>query len=449
MGHDLSLDNVLACPCCGGSIVALRCTQCTSEFFALGEIPCLFPSGLQQKALWEHSLAYMAYQANNALAEIEQDSLRYDNLPLTIERLNLMKASITLTQKTLSGLMAAYDLGATYHDIFADHAVENYAVYYHHILRDWGWDQEPSRWFATHANAANLARVEAALPPEKPDSLLVLGAGAGRLSADLHELLAPQMTLASDINPLLLACSHQLVAKQAPFSLPELYNYPQKGYPLNRNWTLKPLPNPTKPGWFALGADVWNMPLKPQSMDMIVTSWLMDVNGGDVKDFIAVIAYLLKPGGTWINTGPLLYSRENSFSRKYSHDEIIEFAKMVGFSFYHESTDDTAHLASPMGVRMAYEQVWNFGARKLKNPVAATNTAQDPPAWLIMHHLPIPALNWVYPQDNAIAKAILEQVDGKRSLHALSLILQPHLQGDITAKDLLVTLFGDILQGRK
>ena len=448
MGHDLSLDNVLACPCCGGPVVALRCTQCASEFFALGEIPCLFPSGLQQKALWEHSLAYMAYQAENALAEIEQERLRYDNLPTTLNRLTLMKESITLSQETLSGLMGTYGLLAQYHELFADHTVENYAVYYHHMLRDWAWDNEHSPWFATHANAANLARIEAALPPERPDSLLVLGSGAGRLSADLHALLAPKITLASDINPLLLACSHQLVAKQTTFTLPELYTYPQKGYPLNQNWTLKPLPNPTNPGWFVLGADVWNMPLKPQSMDMIVTSWLMDVNGGDVKDFIAVIDYLLKPGGTWINTGPLLYSRDNSFSRKYGHEEIIQFANMMGFSLYHESTDNTAHLASPMGVRMAYEQVWNFGARKLKTPVAATSNTREVPAWLIMHHLPIPALNWVYPKDNEIAKAILEQVDGKRSLHALSLILQPHLQGDITAKDLLVTLFGEILQGR-
>ena len=51
--------------------------------------------------------------------------------------------------------------------------------------------------------------------------------------------------------------------------------------------------------WFALGADVWNMPLPEASVDTVVTSWLLDVTGGDVKDLIAVVDYLLKPGGCW------------------------------------------------------------------------------------------------------------------------------------------------------
>ena len=97
--------------------------------------------------------------------------------------------------------------------------------------------------------------------------MLVLGAGAGRLSWDLHAKLQPQITIASDINPFLLVCAERLIKERKPLLLPELYTYPQINYPFAKTWTMQPPPDTggLHKNWFALGADVWNMPLKENS----------------------------------------------------------------------------------------------------------------------------------------------------------------------------------------
>ena len=109
--------------------------------------------------------------------------------------------------------------------------VDNPTEYYHHILRDWAWDAVPSRHFKTHVNDANLQRVLNVWPNPTPGKMLFLGAGAGRLSWDLHRVLKPEFTIAADINPFLLSCAHSLIKARESITLPELYTYPKLVFP--------------------------------------------------------------------------------------------------------------------------------------------------------------------------------------------------------------------------
>ncbi len=453
---------MLVCPICAKEITAFHCDGCNSEFFSLGGtplggtpprgIPCLFTTGIQQKNLWQHQMAMMESQGADSLAHLNYLLQGYDVSALTRARLEQAHAAMQESLEMILGQLRDAGLQSERNELFEQGTVDNPTEYYHHILRDWAWDAEPSQHYATHVNDANLKRVLEVWPDPQPKKMLFLGAGAGRLSWDLHKTLRPEFTIASDINPFLLACADSLIRRRKPIILPELYTYPQIGYPYSRSWRMEPPEDPEQlhKSWFALGADVWNMPLPEGCVDTIVTSWLLDVTGGDVKDLIAVIGYLLKPGGQWINTGPLLYSGQLSFDLKYSAEEILDFADMAGFEVQEASVEEIAHMASPLNARYHHEQVFSFAARKRTEsrplPSPGHTDAWLTPPWLVMHHQPIPKIEFQCQMGHEFIRQVLSLVDGQRSIYLIAQLVQPTLPEGVNAKEAVVALFGQILE---
>jgi hypothetical protein len=444
--------NTLICPICANDLNSTHCSQCHSDFFTLGEIPCLFTTGIQQKYLWQHQMAMMETQGSEALENLEYILQGYDITQLTRSRIERAHAAMSESLTVILAQLKNAGLNSQRYDIYEHIPLDNPTEYYHHILRDWAWDHEPSRHYQNHVNDTNLNRVLNIWSSHKPQKMLFLGAGAGRLSWDLHHTLKPEFTLASDINPFLLTCAQSLIKDRKNLILPELYTFPQIGYPFAKSWLMQPPEdaNQLHKSWFALGADVWNMPLKEASMDTLVTSWLLDVTGGDVKDLIAVIGYLLQPGGYWINTGPLLYSGKLSFDLKYSAEEIFEFADMAGFDIELKSVEEIAHMASPLNARYHHEQILSFSARKrttIKPPATpGKSQAWLTPPWLVMHHVPIPKIQFVCNMGHDFIKQAIALVDGQRSIYHIAQLLQPSLPEGVDAKEALVALFGQILE---
>jgi hypothetical protein len=442
--------HLLICP--ASDLNQLKCTHCQTDFFALGDIPCVFTTGQQQKHLWQHQMAMMETQGQEALDNLDYILQGYDLTALTRARLeearSAMHNSLTmiLTQLKHAGLTSQS------HPFYQHAEVDNPTEYYHHILRDWAWDDRPSQHYESHVNHTNLKRTLNIWPNKAPKKMLFLGAGAGRLSWDLHQHFNPEFTIASDINPFLLTCAQTLIKDRRPLTLPELYTFPQIGYPFSQFWVMQPPKDPQHQykNWYALGADVWNMPLKKHSLDTIVTSWLIDVTGGDVKNLIEVISYLLAPGGYWINTGPLLYSAKLSFDLKYSAEEIVEFADMAGFDQIHSSVEEIAHMASPLNARYHHEQIWSFSMQKRVQAKPLPLPGKTPewltPPWLIMHHQPIPKIEFKCQMGHDFIKQVIQLVDGKNSIFAIAQTLQPTLPEGVDAKEAIVALFGQILE---
>lgn len=443
---------MLVCPICGNDIGAFHCAGCNSEFFSLGGIPCLFTTGIQQKNLWQHQMAMMENQGADALEHLDYILQGYDISPRTRNRLQQARAAMSESLEMIMGQLKGAGLVSRREPLFEQMRIDNPTEYYHHILRDWAWDAEPSKHYATHVNDANLQRVLNVWKNPLPGKMLFLGAGAGRLSWDLHKVLQPEFTIASDINPFLLTCADTLIKKRKPLTLPELYTYPQIGYPFSRSWVMQPPADKENlhKSWFALGADVWNMPLRDGSVDSIVTSWLLDVTGGDVKDLISVVGYLLKPGGYWVNTGPLLYSGQLSFDMKYSAEEILEFADMAGFDVEHQSVEEVAHMASPLNARYHHEQLFSFSARKRTEarllPVPGNTSDWLTPSWLVMHHQPVPEMQFHCQMGHEFIARVLSLVDGRRSVYLIAQLVQPYLPEGVDAKEAVVALFGQILE---
>jgi len=443
---------VLVCPVCANDIVDQACHQCNSEFFELGEIPCVFTTGVQQKALWQHQLEMMETQGAGALERLDYILQGYDVSALSRSRLEQGRESMRESMETIFGLLKNGGLIAQADSRYEQTEVDDPTEYYQHILRDWAWDEVKSRHYQTHVNDATLKRVQNIWPNPTAKNMLVLGAGAGRLSWDLHQTLKPGYTIASDINPFLLSFAQALVKDRRTITLPELYTFPQIGFPHSKSWVVEPPDDPEQlhKSWFALGADVWNMPLKENSVNTIVTSWLLDVCSGDVKDLISVIDYLLEPGGVWVNTGPLLYSSHLGFDQKYTAEEILDFAQMAGFQIEKQSIEEVAHMASPINVRYHYEQVFSFSARKnsLESslPLPGKTAEWLTPSWLIMHHQPVPKLDFQCQMGHDFIKDVLELVDGKRSIYLIAHLVESSLPEGVDAKDAVVALFGQILE---
>ena len=108
-----------------------------------------------------------------------------------------------------------------------------------------------------------------------PKKMLVLGAGAGRLAYDLHSALSTDVTVASDINPLLLL-SAQRVLSGTSFSMYEFPLHPRNSDSVAVKHTIEGLEK-TPDNLHLMFADAANPPFVKGAFDTVVTPWLIDI----------------------------------------------------------------------------------------------------------------------------------------------------------------------------
>lgn len=442
----------ICCPNCGSGaqegfqFATLQCSRCGTDHFSLGDVPCLFPAGAHHKLIWQHQTATMQYMAQQGLAALHESLSRYDLTLATRQRLSEIKTASQLNLDAILALLHKHGIDPLPNEQLGQMNPGDLSEYFDLLLRDWAWDS------TTNANPENATAFERTLTaiqqlPTKPTRILVLGAGAGRLSWDLHVHLKPEYTLALDTNPLVLAAADELVHQRNNIAIGEFKNFPQIGFQHAQSWLLEPPldPDNLRATWFPLGANVWQLPFARESFDLIITPWFIDVNGGDVRDLIAVIHEKLMPDGHWLNSGPLLFTRHLPVQLKYSATEIKEFMSLAGFTLIEESIANTDYLRSPLEARFRQEQVWTFSAAKNTSPAQTPAIKGVLATWLVMHHLAIPQSNYSSNDSHPLIDAILSLVDGNRSINDICYEIGPHLPQDVPVKDVVVTLFGQIL----
>lgn len=439
------------CPTCGGNsgkgfeLENDHCHNCGTTYFSLGNIPCLFPSGILHKHIWQHQTATMKNAGMQALMSIQESLSRYDVSETT--RIRLAEA-LTVSETNLNSILHLLNesgIEANHKEEFNQINVGDFNEYFEFILRDWGWDtvENPSM-----ENSAAIDRIMQLIEtfPEKPKRVLVLGAGAGRLSWDLHTRLKPTYTIALDSNPLLLAVANRLIREQKTLTFGEFKQFPQINFPTSQLCTLEPPKDPEnlRERWFALGANIWQIPLNQKCFDLIVTPWFIDVNGGDLRNLIGIISQSLEDGGHWLNSGPLLFSNNLPVQLKYTALEIKEFIALSGFTLTTENVEQAGHLLSPLEARFKQEQLWTFSARKTPSVIAPSMT-YIPEAWLVMHHLPVPQITFINKDKHPLIDIILLLVDGNRSINDICVEILQYIPKGISVEDVVVTLFGQML----
>ncbi|HET9694601.1 MAG TPA: methyltransferase domain-containing protein [Steroidobacteraceae bacterium] len=411
---DSPLLDLLRCPRCAGALqpsATLACVGCDATYPYIDGIPWLLPEPAPALVAWRGRaralLAHLGRQARQYRGALTDDVVRAG----TRNRLKLLARACDDHARRLRALLAPLAVGddsanpATYMALEpAVAAGQGLAGYYANVHRDWCWGETE--------NDASFAAVHAALGSDPARSVLVLGAGAGRLAYDLHERLGPERTIAADINPLLTFVARRMFAGEHL----ELYEFPVAPRDLASHALLRTLaaPRPSRPGLHCVFADATSPPFAAGAFDTVVTPWLVDVIDADLAALAAAVNRLLAPGGRWLCTGTLFFQQRDP-AQAYSTEEVVEVVTTAGFASPTLDARRMPYLASPASRHARSEEVVTFAAAKIAEAAVAPPQRRD---WLLDPRRPVPLPAAVV--DRALALRVegyvASLVDGRRSV---------------------------------
>ena len=224
------------------------------------------------------------------------------------------------------------------------------------IHRDWAWPAHGG-----HEHERHLNHVRPALP-ERLGNVLVLGAGACRLAHDIHRHHHAELTVCVDIDPLPMLVAQRLLAGET-VPLVEVVAEPRDPQRTCIEHQLRCSDAPAANIHFVY-ADGTDPPFAAASFDTIITPWFIDRACHDIAQLLPKLARLLRPGGSWVNFGPLIYPADVSPACRYASDEIVELLAARDWQLHYEHTAALTLLASPFSHHERRVAAWTFRAKR-------------------------------------------------------------------------------------
>jgi uncharacterized protein YbaR (Trm112 family) len=409
-----TLADVLCCPRCAGRLSAgeerVACDRCGTQYPLVGGMACMVGDPALWRALWLRRLVFYLSGVDMRVSGLRAEAHAPALLPKTRGRLARLAEGLAVHRDRLASLCHPLELGA---DPFASEAIppraeagQQAAILecYEHLFRDWAW--------GTAECETSLGLIAPLLPKNLP-RIAVYGAGTGRLAFDIHQARAPERTFALDLNPFPFFVTARLLAGES-VDLPELPTDPTSDAVVVVDRSLS-CPLRTREGLSLVFADALRAPFAPGSLDAVVTSWFIDVAQADVSRTAAVINRALRPGGLWINLGPLRFHADQS--RAYTIEEVLEAVSATAFEIV---LDDARHLPyfhSPISGNWRSHLVFRFAARKAGE--APELDVPDPvPPWVTNPFLPIPVTPAMVAlgRTSVFTAGVLTLIDGQRSI---------------------------------
>ena len=388
----------------------------------VGDIPWMMPEPRAALIEWRGRLHYLL---THYAAEATRQRAALGQAPqggLTRRRLEYVANALDDQANRIRALMTPLGLAgrAEAHAVHVALGTElplsqGLSSYYTNLHRDWCWGEAE--------NAAGLAAVMGALPDgQRPQCVLVLGAGAARLAYDFHCALQPGLTVALDFNPLFLLAACRILAGESL----ELYEFPIAPRTIADHAVLRRLAAPTKapPGLELLLADASSPPFQPGRFDLVLTPWFIDVAGEPVVHLQRRINCLLAPGGLWINHGSLAFA-DGTPAEALSLEELLEALPVAGFARTVAREAQLPYLSSPASRHARLETVITFGARKERD-IEAPAPGRAVPDWLRQSDLPVPALPQFRAQSlsTRVYAFLLAMIDGERTIRDMARLME-------------------------
>ena len=334
MNHDTALfDATLACPRCDQPLQATGTHYHSAagdvDYPIVGGMPWLFAEPQLAIAEWRHRFRYADAVLAGEIDQLEKALASTATGALTQQRLTALLAGKNTQRNTVSELLTPLDTRseaserASYLGLRTrlppDQGLNTYTP---NIVRDWApWGEDE--------NAASLALVREALADAKPDRILVLGAGAGRLAHDLNVALAPSLCVGLDFNPLLMLLAARL-SQGASQTFVEFPLAPKTLTDHAVTHTLSAPSLPATPTHWVIG-DALRPPFVEASFDLVVTPWLVDIIAEPPAGFAPRINRLLSANGTWLNFGSVAF-RDPDPSAQIGIEELGEQIAAAGFA---------------------------------------------------------------------------------------------------------------------
>ncbi len=418
--------SLLACPRCDKALDEIdaghRCAGCKIEFPALAGIPWLFSEPNFARAEWRQRLDFLLRRLEHDTRQIDH-ALKEDAdmLPLTRQRLESRKAALVDQSERFRALLEPLDLDVSSTSFETYLALrtqlppdQGLTTYYPNLHRDWCWGDEE--------NAAALELLAFGLSDLTAQSrVLVLGSGAGRLAYDIHNAHSPATTVALDFNPLLQLALQRIAEGETV----ELFEFPLAPRTLDDHAILRAhrAPAATKPGLHVVLGDALRAPFKPNSFDVVVTPWLVDILPDDFATFCRRINCLLVDKGRWLNLGSLQFGH-SGFERQYSPEECAALIETAGFDAPTTEEATVPYLSSPASRHGRRETVLAWQAVKIRK-TRKPDRYSTLPDWLVKGTDPVPLLEAFGMQaaTTRIHAGLMALIDGKRSLKDMAKIL--------------------------
>jgi len=374
----------------------------------LGEIPILLPN----PELWLDScrqqLAAFDHHTHKTITAIEHQLQHPHLLPQTRTR---CLATLTAIRDQAADIHAILDpvLGKPNSSTTPPTTgPSTLLTYIHYLYRDWGWPADP-----TGENERIFDAVQTVRDNHPLGRLLVLGAGACRLAYDLHRSDPQNETTVIDLDPLLFTAAHTIIRggtvtiREVNVEIGEI----KTG--ISKTWVLKAEKTDRLHFFFADGLAP---PFEPESFDTILTPWFIDIVPTDLRDLMGTIHRLLRPGGRWLNIGPLHYRPEVPVSRRFTREEIFELAERAGFRMAGWKAESMPYLVSKLNGRGKIEWVLAFSATRGETPKAG---------WEIFGHVPVPVFEGLrdFKSDDPAEQLVASAIDGKNTVDDIAGVL--------------------------
>ncbi|WP_164503449.1 hypothetical protein [Pleionea sediminis] len=294
------------------------------------------------------------------------------------------------------------------YDALSDRAphTQNLLSYEANLYRDWVWGGEE--------NNESLDIIKKVIDEQSINNILVLGAGSCRLAYDLHCSLTPKLTLANDINPLLLFAAKEILWGDG-LTIEEFPLHPKAIDSVVVTHEIESIKD-TPDNFSLLFSDATKPAIKAASMDTVVTPWLIDIQPFELSQFLAAVNHYLPRGGQWINFGSLVFN-QNRDALCYSIDEIKDVALKAGFEIEDIKQNTIPYLKSPYNAGYRMETVWSWRAVKVKE-VQLKKELENLPDWLIDIEKPVPNNRTFqsFAFSHQLYLDIASKVDGKKSI---------------------------------
>ena len=241
-------------------------------------------------------------------------------------------------------------------DIKKRHGYVRYKTALNYLRRDWGSQRESQAEVATiETRVSQLLHAYC----NDTDSLLVLGAGAGRFAYDLSALF--HTTVAVDISIVMAHLYQHIQQSDINFYHIMLKN---AKYNDQQCQLIKTSINSSKnklnkeKNFIYTVADASSLPLKAHSISAIVSIYFTDVL--PLSKLWPEVIRVLKPGGVFIHYGPLQYHFDD-IDECYSAEDLKSYLESQQFSIYDEQWNRNAHLSFLEKNELIYDN-WSFAA---------------------------------------------------------------------------------------
>ena len=413
---------LLACPRCDKTPLerssrGYSCKACRVDFPSLDGIPWLFAEPDASLGEWRERLNFVLRRLEHDATSIDSELRDEDLLAPTRTRLEHLRDAYQeharelrrlLTPLTMGGMKADYNTYLALRTRMP--ARQGLTTYYVNVHRDWAWGDEE--------NEASLRSIAAALQSQQPGRMLVLGAGACRLAYDLHRELAPELTVALDINPMLMLLAQRIMGGETV----SMHEFPIAPVDTDAHAVLRQLaaPAPVPDGFHLVLADATRAPFAAGAFDTVVTPWLVDIIAEDLRVFARRMNALLRSGGRWINFGSLTFAHRRQ-AWCYSLEEALALCREAGFGEPTVQQAEIPYMHSPASRHGRRETVMTWLAPKQEEaPRAPRHTTL--PDWIVKGDAPVPLLEpfQVEAMSTRIYAFIMSLIDGKRSLQDMA-----------------------------